>query len=88
MKKAHDEVLPLMKKISSEQLVEPYWIAADGNNDKFMNTTGVQARVSADGEFYMISEVIGAGNLHHSSITLKLLQASRSAVERFHTTES
>ncbi len=71
MKKAHDEVLPLMKKISSEQLVEPYWIAADGNNDKFMNTTGVQARVSADGEFYMISEVIGAGNLHHSSITLK-----------------
>lgn len=71
MHKAYEEVLPLMKKVSSEQLVEPYWIAAEGNNANFLNTTGVQARVSADGEFYMISEVVGAGNLHHNSITLK-----------------
>lgn len=71
MRKAYEEILPSMKKISSEELVEPYWIAAEGNNSNFLNTTGVQARVSADGEFYMISEVIGAGNLHHSSITLK-----------------
>ncbi|MDE5647247.1 MAG: hypothetical protein K2I57_05435 [Muribaculaceae bacterium] len=71
MRKAYEEALPSMKKVNREELVEPYWIAADGNNDNFLNTTGVQARVSADGEFYMLSEVIGAGNLHHNSFTLK-----------------
>lgn len=71
MRKAYEEALPAMKKVSAEELVEPYWIAAEGNASNFLNTTGVQARVSADGEFYMISEVVGAGNLHHSSITLK-----------------
>lgn len=71
MHKAYEEILPSMKKISKEELVEPYWIAIDGNSSDFLNTTGIQARVSADGEFYMISEVIGAGNLHHSSFTLK-----------------
>ena len=70
MKILYDQVLPRMKKVENPQLVEGYWIAIDGNDPKFMESTGIQARVSEDGEFYVISEVNGANNLHHSSFSL------------------
>ena len=70
MKLVYDNILPKMKKIDNPELVEGYWISENGNAKNIMDATGIQARVSDDGEFYIISEVNGAGNLHHSSFTL------------------
>lgn len=60
-----------MVKIVNPELVEPYWVAAGQEKVNVMNATGLQARVDDDGIFTIISEVVGAGNLHHNSITLQ-----------------
>lgn len=65
-----------MIQIVNPELVEPYWVAAGQEKVNAMNTTGVQARVADDGAFTIISEVIGAGKLHHSSITLSAADGS------------
>lgn len=61
-----------MKKVENPELVEGYWVAVKGSGQPLMDRTGIEARVSDDGEFYVVSEVNAAGNLHHSSITLSL----------------
>lgn len=66
----YEQTLPLMKKIDNPELVEPYWVVAEGYNPDFLNSDGVQARVGREGEFYMISSAVG-GNLKHNSFSLK-----------------
>lgn len=60
-----------MKRVDNPELVEGYWVPEGFNTATFMSTTGIQPRVNDDGSFNIISEVNGAGDLHHNSITLK-----------------
>lgn len=61
-----------MTFINNPELVEGYWVATSVAKNNFMESTGLQGRVDQSGDFYLISEVNGAGNLHHTSITLAL----------------
>ena len=60
-----------MKWIKTPGMIEGYWIAPELYRPDFMNTTGIEARVSEIGEFYIVSSVNPAGNLKHQSIGLK-----------------
>lgn len=66
----NETVAPTMKKIDDKDLVEPYYVAASGYDPSFMNSTGIQPRVDAIGQFYILSSVTG-NNLRHNSITIK-----------------
>ena len=59
-----------MKRIDNPELVEGYWLPEGLDATGFMSSTGIQPRVNDDGSFGIISEVNGAGNLHHGSFTL------------------
>lgn len=60
-----------LKWIKTPRMIEGYWIAPEVYRSDFMNTTGIEARVSEIGEFYIVSSVNPAGNLKHQSIGLK-----------------
>lgn len=60
-----------LKWIKTPGMIEGYWIAPAVYRSDFMNTTGIEARVSEIGEFYIVSSVNPAGNLKHQSIGLK-----------------
>lgn len=60
-----------LKWIKTPGMIEGYWIAPEVYRSDFMNTTGIEARVSEIGEFYIVSSVNPAGNLKHQSIGLK-----------------
>lgn len=60
-----------LKWIKTPGMIEGYWIASEVYRSDFMNTTGIEARVSEIGEFYIVSSVNPAGNLKHQSIGLK-----------------
>ena len=60
-----------LKWIKTPGRIEGYWIAPEVYRSDFMNTTGIEARVSEIGEFYIVSSVNPAGNLKHQSIGLK-----------------
>lgn len=60
-----------LKWIKTPGMIEGYWIAPEVYRSDFMNTTGIEARVSEIGEFYIVSSVNPAGNLEHQSIGLK-----------------
>lgn len=60
-----------LKWIKTPGMIEGYWIAPEVYRSDFMNTTGIEARVSEIGEFYIVSSVNSAGNLKHQSIGLK-----------------
>lgn len=59
-----------LKWIKTPGMIEGYWIAPEVYRSDFMNTTGIEARVSEIGEFYIVSSVNPAGNLKHQSIGL------------------
>lgn len=60
-----------LKWIKTPGMIEGYWIAPEVYRSDFMNTTGIEARVSEIGEFYIVSSVNPTGNLKHQSIGLK-----------------
>ena len=60
-----------MQRIENPELVEGYWLPSALKGSGFMSTTGIQPRVNDDGSFNIISEVNNAGNLHHSSFSLR-----------------
>lgn len=63
----YNQMEPLFIKINSPQLVEPYFVAK--NSDKsILEKTGIQARISTDGEFYLISSL--QGQIKHTSVSL------------------
>jgi hypothetical protein len=63
-----------LKWVKNPRLVEGYWVAAAGYNPNFMNTTGIQGRVSEIGEFYIVSSV--AASINHTSVALSNGSAS------------
>ena len=67
---------PALKWVKTPGMIEGYWIDAKAYNPDFMNTTGIEARVNEIGQFYIVSSVNPAGNLKHTSITLKTASAS------------
>ena len=60
-----------LKWIKTPGMIEGYWIAPEVYRSDFMNTTGIEARVSEIGEFSIVSSVNPAGKLKHQSIGLK-----------------
>lgn len=63
---------PALKWVKTPGMIEGYWIDAKAYNPNFMNTTGIEARVNEIGQFYIVSSVNPAGNLKHTSVTLKI----------------
>lgn len=59
---------PQLKWVKTPQMLEGYWVAAKGYNPDFLNSTGIQGRVSEIGQFYIVSSLQGA--LKHTSISL------------------
>jgi hypothetical protein len=57
-----------LKWIKTPRMVEGYWVASQGYNADFMNTTGIQGRVSEIGEFYIVSSA--KPSVNHTSIAL------------------
>lgn len=68
----YTSIVEKMQKVVDPELNDYYWIAKEGTTPKFIETTGIQARVLDNGDFCLVSEVIEAGNLHHNSVTLTL----------------
>lgn len=62
---------PQLKWIKTPGMVEGYWIAPGAYNPNFMNTTGIEARVSEIGEFYIVSSANPSAGLKHTSVTLR-----------------
>lgn len=60
-----------LKWIKTPGMVEGYWIAPECYRTDFMNTTGIEARVSEIGEFYVVSSVNPAGGLKHQAVGLR-----------------
>jgi len=63
---------PKLKWVKTPGMIEGYWIDAQSYNPNFMNSTGIEARVNEIGQFYIVSSVNPAGNLKHTSISLKV----------------
>lgn len=57
-----------LRKIDDPRLVEPYYVDKATYKADFLNTTGVQPRISDIGQFYLISS-INPGNNRHTGIT-------------------
>ena len=66
-----EQLKPKLKWVKTPGMIEGYWIAAKGYNPDFMNTTGIEARVSEIGEFYIVSSV-NPSAIAHTSITLDM----------------
>lgn len=60
-----------MKKISGPDLVEPYYVYADTYNKEFLNTTGIEPRVTDIGQFYIISSV-NPGGLKQQAVEISV----------------
>lgn len=67
-KAAAEQLQPKLKWVKTPRMIEGYWVATDGYNPDFMNSTAIQGRVSEIGEFYIVSSMKPAAN--HTSISL------------------
>lgn len=63
-----ERLKPLMVWVKTPRMLEGYWVGKGANNPNFLNTTGIQGRVSEIGEFYIVSSMNPAGN--HTSVSL------------------
>ena len=52
---AMDRIKPLLKWVKTPGMIEGYWTDAKAYNPNFMNGTGIEARVSEIGQFYLVS---------------------------------
>ena len=64
----YSELSPNFETINDKRLVEPYIVAKKASKSLF-EKTGIQARITTDGEFYMISSLVG-DPIKHTSISL------------------
>jgi len=64
-----ERLKPALKWVKTPGMIEGYWIDAKAYNPNFMNTTGLEARVSEIGQFYIVSSA-NPSSLKHTSITL------------------
>lgn len=67
-KAAMETIKPLLKWIKTPGMIEGYWIDGKTYNPSFMNTTGIEARVSEIGQFYIVSSA--NPSLKHTAIAL------------------
>ncbi len=65
-----DSVMQYFSFINNPELVEGYYVIKEYTNTTLFNRTGVEARVSPDGEFYMISSLTSK-SAKHTSISVK-----------------
>ncbi len=59
-----------LKWIKTPGMIEGYWTYGKSYRPDFMNTTGIEPRVSEIGEFYIVSSVNPSGGLKHTSIAI------------------
>lgn len=69
LEQQYNVVLPKMKRIADARLVEPYFVDKATYNAEFMNTTGIQPRVSEIGQLYFVSSA-NPGGIKHTGFTL------------------
>lgn len=66
--------------VNKPQLVEGYYVIKEYSNSTLFSRSGIEARVSPDGQFYMISSL--AGNpVKHTSITVTVNGQSATSAE-------
>lgn len=63
-----DSLAPLMTKVNLPQ-TEGYFVASEGYDRSFMNKTGLSARVSEIGQFYIVSSVNPSSGINHWSVS-------------------
>ena len=56
-KSAMENLKPHLKWIKTPGMIEGYWIDEKAYDPSFMNSTGIEARVSEIGQFYIVSSV-------------------------------
>lgn len=69
-----DQMKGKLKWVKEPQMVEGFYVASGSYNPSFMNSTGIQGRVSEIGEFYIVSSARPA--VGHTSIALSAGSAS------------
>ena len=65
-----DSLMDYFTFVNNPELVEGYYVIKEYANSTLYNRTGVEARVSPDGDFYIISSLT-ARPVKHTSISLK-----------------
>lgn len=65
-----DSLMNYFTFVNNPELVEGYYVIKESANSNLFNRTGVEARVSPDGGFYLISS-LNARQVRHTSISLK-----------------
>lgn len=63
-----EELKPALKFVKAPEMIEGYWVDAKAYNPSFMNTTGIEARVSEIGQFYIVSSASPA--IKHTAVSL------------------
>lgn len=66
-----EQLKPMLKWVKTPGMIEGYWTDAKSYTPNFMNTTGIEARVSEIGQFYIVSSA-NPSSLKHTSVTLTL----------------
>lgn len=77
---AMESLKPLLKWVKTPGMIEGYWIDAKAYKPDFMNATGLEARVSEIGQFYIVSSV-NPSSIKHTSVTLTLGENSATTPE-------
>jgi lipoprotein len=63
-----ERIKPLLKWVKTPGMIEGYWTDAKAYNPSFMNATGIEARVSEIGQFYIVSSA--SPQLKHTAIAV------------------
>lgn len=66
-----EQLKPTLKWVKTPGMIEGYWTDSKSFNPNFMNSTGIEARVSEIGQFYIVSSA-NPSSIKHTSITLTL----------------
>lgn len=66
---AAERLRPAMKWVKTPGMIEGYYVEQSAYNPSFLNTTGLQGRVSEIGQFYLVSS-LNPGGLKHTSVSL------------------
>lgn len=61
---------PLMKWVKTPGMIEGYYTDAATYNPSFMNSTGIEPRVSEIGQFYLVSSLNPSGGVHHVAVSV------------------
>lgn len=77
---AMESLKPLLKWVKTPGMIEGYWVDAKAFRPDFMNSTGLEARVSEIGQFYIVSSV-NPSSIKHTSVTLTLGEDSATTPE-------